>query len=225
MVRYRPLLYLSAMASAAYLLSQSRQPFPGSAAIKGCAVGGLALLALQLRALRPDAGLLALALVFSTAGDVLLDLDPRFFTFGLAAFLLAHLTYIALFVRNRARPLDAGLPRVAGVAAVLTGSAALSAWIVPSVDGLAVPVVLYIGAITAMVSLALLARLETPWVPVGAVLFLISDSLLAVNKFKTAVPWHEYLVWITYYLGQCGLALGFLAGGQRPHRTRAGPGV
>jgi uncharacterized membrane protein YhhN len=199
----RPLLFISAAASAIYLLT-------GGAAIKGCAVGALALLAMRARGAKRDAGLLALGLALSTVGDVLLDLDPKLFVFGLAAFLLAHLTYITLFVRNRARPLAPGPWRVAAVLAVLAYSATLSAWIVPSVGGLAVPVELYIGAITAMVSMAILARFEKPWVAVGAVLFLISDSLLAIHKFKTPVPLRNYLVWASYYLGQCGIALGFL---------------
>jgi len=199
----RPLLSISAAATAIYMLT-------GGAIIKGCAVGALALLALRARGARRDAGLLGLALALSTVGDVLLDLDPKLFVFGLAAFLLAHLTYISLFVRNRARPLAPGKWRVAVVIAVLAFSAALSVWILPSVGALAVPVVLYIGAITTMVSTAILARFEKPWVAVGAVLFLVSDALLAIHRFKTPVPLRDYLVWTTYYLGQCGIALGFL---------------
>jgi uncharacterized membrane protein YhhN len=89
----------------------------------------------------------------------------------------------------------------------------LSAWIVPSVGALAVPVVLYICALTAMVSTAILARFRQRWVAVGAILFLVSDSLLAVHKFKEPVPLRDYLVWSTYYLGQCGIALGYLSSG------------
>src|ERR1039457_4679552 len=62
-----------------------------------------------------------------------------------------------------------------------------------------------------MVISAILARFENPWVAVGAILFLISDSLLAVNKFKTPVPYRDFLVWSTYYAGQYGIAVGFLA--------------
>jgi uncharacterized membrane protein YhhN len=213
-VRSRPLLYISIVASATYLLTTPWQPFAASALVKGCAVGALALLALQPRGERRDAALLALGLAFSTAGDVLLDLNPRMFTFGLAAFLLAHLTYICLFARNRTPGIRLQPPRIAVVILVLAYSAALSAWIVPSVGALAVPVVVYICALTAMVSSAILARFRQPWVAVGAVLFLISDSLLAIHKFKAPVPLRDYLVWSTYYLGQCGIALGYLASGE-----------
>ena len=167
-------------------------------------MGALAVLALLAR----DALLLALGLAFSTLGDVLLDLDPRLFAFGLGAFLLAHLTYICLFTRNGIH-FDA--PRVGAVVAILAYSGALAMWIVPSVGALAVPVVFYICALTTMVLTAILARFRNRWVVVGAVLFLISDSLLAIHKFKTPVLLHDYLVWTTYYLGQCGIALGYLA--------------
>jgi uncharacterized membrane protein YhhN len=65
-------------------------------------------------------------------------------------------------------------------------------------------------AITAMVISAILGRFENPWVAVGAILFLISDSVLAVNKFKTPVPYRDFIVWSTYYTGQYGIAIGFL---------------
>jgi uncharacterized membrane protein YhhN len=209
-MRSRPLLWVSAVASAVYLLTARWQPYPGSALVKGCAVGALAVLALRSRGQRRDAGLLALGLAFSTAGDVLLDLDPRLFAFGLGAFLLAHLTYICLFVRNRTTGIRLRPPQLAAVLPIVAYSAALSVWIVPSVGELAVPVVLYVCALTTMVCAAILARFRERWVAVGAILFLISDSLLAIHKFKEPVPMRDYLVWSTYYLGQCGIALGFL---------------
>jgi uncharacterized membrane protein YhhN len=209
-MRPRPLLYISAATSSFYLLTQRWQPFPGSALEKGCAVGALAVLAFGARGSRRDAGVLALGLAFSTAGDVLLDLDPRLFAFGLGAFLLTHLTYICLFARNRTRERRLDPAHLAAVLLVVLSSAALSVWIVPSTGALAVPVVLYICALTAMVSTAILARFRQPWVAVGAILFLISDALLAIHKFKTPVPLRDYLVWTTYYLGQCGIALGYL---------------
>ncbi|MGA2134741.1 MAG: lysoplasmalogenase [Bryobacteraceae bacterium] len=214
-MRCRPLLYVSAIASAAYLLTTPWQPFPGSAALKGIPVGALAVFALLARGTRRDAGVLAIGLAISAMGDVLLNLDPHFFVFGLGAFLLTHITYICLFVRNRNACIRLDPPLVAGVLLILASSATLAAWIVPSVGDLAVPVVLYICAITAMVSTALLARFPRRWVAIGAVLFLISDSLLAVQRFKMPVPLDDYLVWTTYYLGQCGIALGYLGSAGR----------
>lgn len=202
----RVLLYVSIGASAVYLAT-------GNALVKGCAVGLLAVVAWRSRSVRRDANVLALALAFSTAGDVLLDLDPRMFPFGLGAFLLAHVTYIALFVRNRTIEGRAGWGRFAAVTVILAFSAGLAAWIVPSVGNLAAPVVLYICALTGMVSTAILGRFRSPWVVVGAILFLISDALLAIDKFKSPVPLRDVLVWTTYYLGQFGIAAGYLTSG------------
>lgn len=207
---YGWLVYLSAIASLLYLASGQWQPFPFTAELKGIPVGALAGLALLMRGTRRDAEVLSIGLAFSAAGDVLLDLDPRFFVFGLGAFLLTHVTYIVLFARNRTAGIRLDPAQLAAVVMVVAMSATLSAWIVPSVGGLAAPVLLYIAAITTMVCTAILARFELPWVAVGAVLFLISDSLLAIDKFKMPVPFRGYLVWSTYYLGQCGIALGFL---------------
>jgi uncharacterized membrane protein YhhN len=206
-----PLFCVSVACAVVYLATTPLRPYPGSAAVKGGAAGALALLAFLSRRQKPDAALLALGLAFSTAGDILLDLNAQWFTFGLVAFLLTHATYIALYTRNTARPLVVSPSLMVASVAVVAYSAALSVWIVPSVGKLAVPVVLYICALTAMVVTAILARFERPWVVVGAVLFMISDSLLAVDRFKTPVPLRDYLVNGTYYLGQYGIALGFLS--------------
>jgi uncharacterized membrane protein YhhN len=212
-MRSRPLLYISAATSVFYLLTQRWQPFAGSALVKGCAVGALAALALRSRGVRRDAGVLALGLAFSTAGDVLLDLDPRLFAFGLGAFLLAHLTYIGLFARNRTPGIRLDPAHLAAVLLIVVASATLAVWIVPSAGALAAPVVVYVCALTTMVSAAILARFRQPWVAVGAILFLVSDALLAIHKFKMPVPLHNYVVWSTYYLGQCGIALGYIRSG------------
>jgi uncharacterized membrane protein YhhN len=51
------------------------------------------------------------------------------------------------------------------------------------------------------------------WNPIGCsdlVLFPTSDSILAINKFKSPGPMAGYLIWATYYLAQYGIAIGFL---------------
>ncbi|HLK22348.1 MAG TPA: lysoplasmalogenase [Bryobacteraceae bacterium] len=181
--------------------------FTGGVVLKGLAVGPLAVLAFV-----SASPMLGAALAVSTLGDVLLDLDPeKLFVFGLGSFLLAHLIYLWTFIRNRTRPLALGVAQIVPTALVLVYSVSVSAWLLPSLGGLIVPVAIYMCAITAMVLSAILARFSNPWVAVGAILFLISDSLLAINKFKTPVPLRDVLVWSTYYAGQFAIANGFLA--------------
>jgi uncharacterized membrane protein YhhN len=204
---HRILRWLSVVSSFVYLVTQPWQPYPGSFIVKGMSVGPLALLAFV-----AGSPMLGLALALSTLGDILLDLDPqRLFVFGLGSFLVAHVVYIFLFVRNRRRTITVGAARVLLAVLVLLYSIAVSAWLLPSLGGLIVPVAIYMCAITAMVVSAILARFQNPWIVVGAILFLISDSLLAVNKFKTPVPYRDFLVWSTYYAGQYAIATGFLA--------------
>ena len=204
---YRMLRRLSIVCGVLYLVTQPWQPYPGSFVVKGLSVGPLAVLAFL-----AGSPLLGMALALSTVGDVLLDLDPdRLFVFGLGSFLVAHLVYIPVFVRNRSRTIALSAPRLLVAALVLLYSIAVSSWLLPSLGNLMVPVAIYMCAITAMVVSAILARFPNPWVAAGAILFLISDSLLAVNKFKTPVPYRDFLVWSTYYAGQYGIAIGFLA--------------
>jgi uncharacterized membrane protein YhhN len=203
---HRILRWLSVGSGCVYLVTQPWQPFSGSFIVKGMSVGPLALLAFV-----AGSPVLGLALALSTLGDILLDLDPqRLFVFGLGSFLVAHVVYIFLFVRNRRRTIPVGASRVVLAVVVLLYSVAVSAWLLPSLGGLIVPVAIYMCAITAMVVSAILARFQNPWIVVGAILFLISDSLLAVNKFKAPVPYRDLLVWSTYYVGQYGIAIGFL---------------
>ena len=213
--RTRILRLLSILCAAGYLVSQAWQPYTGSWLLKGMCVGTLAVMALANRL-----PMLGTALALSTAGDILLDLDPdRLFVYGLALFLLAHLTYIFLFVRNRPRPLLIDLAQTAIVILICLYSGAISAWLLPGLGALTIPVVAYILVITVMVVTSILTQFSSQWVVSGAVLFLASDSLLAVNKFKTPVPLRDYLVWSTYYLAQYGIASGFLR--QRRQNSRA----
>jgi uncharacterized membrane protein YhhN len=70
---------------------------------------------------------------------------------------------------------------------------------------------IYAGAITAMTASAILAGFSRPHVLIGALLFMISDSLIAAARFKAGWAPAAYLVWPTYYLGQYGISVGFLS--------------
>ena len=186
-------------------------PFPGSVAVKGLSIALLAVLALV-----RGFPLLALALTVSSVGDVLLDLDPKgLFVAGLSAFLAAHIIYTVLFVRAWSRFRWAVIP-------VLLYAAGFSIWLAPRLGPLTVPVSLYIFVITAMSSAAICSRFPL-WVPIGAVLFLASDSLLATAKFAGTFPLRDYLVWGTYYAAQFSIATGVMLSGSltdnKPHNT------
>lgn len=217
------LLITSLACSAVYLFTQRWQPFPGSVVIKALSIAPLAMLAFRLlrepdehasglpRRRDHDGLILAAALGLSCLGDIFLDLDPAgFFVHGLLAFLSAHLVYILLFVRNWQRPLRPAGWQWMLTALVLLYSLLLASWLAPSLNQLAGPVMVYVCVITLMTLTAILAGFAKPWVVGGAILFMISDSLIAAQRFKTPAPFSDYLIWATYYLAQYGIAIGFL---------------
>jgi alkenylglycerophosphocholine hydrolase len=200
-MRDRALLGVSLGLSLVYILTVNAS-FPGRFAVKAGSIAVLSVMAL-LRGHRA----LALGLFLSSIGDALLDISGKLFTAGLFAFLCAHLAYIAAFIRGRVHaPL--GMARWAAIGAVTAFSCGFAAWLIPSAGTLALPVTLYMGAITAMVVSSIAACLPGVWAPSGAVLFLISDAILAANRFKTPIAGRDYLVWGTYYFGQMLIALG-----------------
>lgn len=202
----RVLTAISVAAGFSYLATGPWHPFPGSVWLKGMAMAPLAVLAFALaRQYGRPLAYLGIALALSCAGDVLLDLDPSLFTFGLAAFLLAHVEYATLWLMFRPLPFRTTLQRGAVALLVIVLALALGSWLAPGLGPLAAPVGLYIFAITIMVVSACVSRFPAG-VLLGAVLFLISDSVLAVDKFKTTVPGRGWIVWSTYYVGQLLIA-------------------
>lgn len=147
---------------------------------------------------------LALGLGFGMLGDVLLAWDGQgLFVFGLAAFLLGHLAYImALRPFHR---LVAGLLLPYGVVAAVILSLM---W--PQLGALLLPVLLYIGVILAM-SLATLHAHGSNWpLKLGGLLFIVSDSLLGLNKFWQPLPGAGSAIMLTYYAAQYALVYGML---------------
>ncbi|RUR69567.1 hypothetical protein EJP67_21160 [Variovorax guangxiensis] len=151
-------------------------------------------------------GLLLAGLVASLAGDVLLMGPGGMFVPGLVCFLLAHLAYIALF------RIGVGLfPRPGALAATLLVGAGMYAFLwhggLPA--ALRIPVGAYVVVIACMAAQAIgraaVLRRADPsaaWVAVGACFFMLSDSLLAINKFVAPLPLAQLWVLATYYAAQ-----------------------
>jgi uncharacterized membrane protein YhhN len=159
---------------------------------------------LGLFALIQRAWLAGFGLLFSSAGDVLLELDGLF-VFGMAAFGIAHICYTIAFVNliRRDGPNIGAWPLAAAILAI---SIVLGVWLAPGMAELTTPALIYQAIISVMVMLALLSR--APLIArVGAVIFMLSDTLIAVGMFRdVAVPVGS--VWITYAAAQIMLAWG-----------------
>jgi len=142
---------------------------------------------------------LVAALAFSLLGDVFLMLPADLFLAGLGAFLVAHLAYVGAF----AGPV---VPRLVWLAVVVGVLAPVAARILRAVPdrALRTPVAVYSLAISLMVASAV-ASASTVAIT-GAVLFLVSDMLIAWNRFVQPRPWAPLAIIVTYHLGQLGLA-------------------
>ena len=140
-------------------------------------------------------GLLLAAFVFSLVGDVFLMLPGRFIP-GLVSFLVAHLFFVALFKR--------GVPWFASrraLACTLGAAALMYAVLFPNLPPvLKVAVACYALVIAAMAAQAI--GRGPLGVAAGAVLFMLSDSLLAINKFAVPLPMAQFFVLATYYAAQ-----------------------
>ena len=162
------------------------------------------IVVLGVYALSQRAWLAGWGLLFSSAGDVLLELDGLF-VFGMAAFGIAHICYAAAFVNliRRDGPNIGAWPLAM---AVLGISIVLGVWLAPGMGALTAPALIYQLIISFMVMLAVLSK--APLVArIGAGLFMLSDTLIAVGMFRdVAVP--PGSVWITYAAAQIMLAWG-----------------
>ncbi len=152
------------------------------------------------------------ALVGSAAGDFLLAMpwwEPSF-VLGLAAFLVAHLCFLAALLPLRVR----STPRLAAAAVVVAACIALLVWFWPKLiaEGMAIPVVVYIAVLGAMVCAALLARLPTPWTALGAVCFAVSDAMIGINKFVLGSETLAVPIWWAYATSLVLITAGFFFG-------------
>ena len=93
-------------------------------------------------------------------------------------------------------------------AVIPTFAVAYSVVLWPNLGALAIPVMLYTAAIVVMAMLSL--RVRAIEVPLGAVLFMVSDSLISLEKFLWQAAWVGPLVWITYALAQLMMTRGML---------------
>ena len=159
-----------------------------------------------LRGLAP--ALLLVAIVLSWGGDASLTLaGDLWFVVGLASFLLAHVAYIALFLR-----MPGGGPRLpAWTACYAVWYLVFLAMLGPHLGALLAPVAVYGLVLGVMAALA--GRLGG-LIATGGALFVVSDSVLALGRFLPGYDFgpHDVVVMSTYVAAQGLIALGVVKG-------------
>ncbi|MFJ8514802.1 lysoplasmalogenase [Lysinibacillus xylanilyticus] len=145
--------------------------------------------------------LIVIGLVFCMVGDYTL----QWFLIGLTSFLIGHIFYIFAFSSTNERQ----VPTWAKIVLLVYG-ASMAVWIAGTVFSsgeivLGIAVIAYISVILTMGWTAI--RTGSTYATIGALLFISSDSYLAINKFVMPLPFSHEFIMLTYYSAQILIAL------------------
>jgi len=181
---------------------------------------GLFYLFARNKKFNPLAGLMTGALVFSWCGDVLLMLQNRYaniFIFGLATFLIAHIFYILVYRKAKFEnqgELNPSFVRTRIIFLIFIGSM-LIFMLYSNLGEMLIPVILYTGVIITMGIFAVMRRGWTTdksfiMVYSGALLFIMSDAMIGINRFLNPIVQARLLIMATYIAAQFLIVKGIL---------------
>ena len=160
--------------------------------------------------------LILLGLVFSWLGDLFLLFEtktPLFFICGLASFLLTHVCYIIYFLNSPASSISGLKKRPIIFLLVIVYGGSLFASLFPYLGALKIPVLVYAIVICSMLLCAVhvYPKVNAPsnkFYVIGALLFVVSDSLLAVNKFYHPIYLAHVWIMLSYCMAQYLIVVG-----------------
>jgi len=147
-----------------------------------------------------------IALEFSFFGDVLLMFSGKlFFMAGLISFLMAHILFIKIVI-NRIQKISILKGVIASIPFFLI-FVGLIYFLKNSLNELWIPVIIYGITISTFGAVSLLdflqsKTLKSVWMLAGAIIFILSDSLLAIHKFYSPNSVFEVLIMVTYIVAQ-----------------------
>ncbi|HEY3430129.1 MAG TPA: lysoplasmalogenase [Cyclobacteriaceae bacterium] len=167
------------------------------------------------------AGTVLLAIVFSCLGDTLLMLqksNPNYFMFGLGSFLVAHIFYIFAYRQHQGEDSAdelQGLQKIRFALPVVLSGTGLVVILYNHLGDLRIPVLVYAAVLTYMVLTALFRFGKTntgsfTMVFGGAILFMISDSLIAISKFLEPISMGGFWIMTTYISAQFLIVRGLI---------------
>lgn len=166
----------------------------------------------------PAKGLVLCGLFFSWLGDIALLLEDRhalLFIAGLICFLITHICYIIYFGKlAAANTAPSLLRRMPWLALLVTAyGISLVAFLYPKLGDLRLPVIVYAAVICTMLLFSIhvfnkVNRTSGLLYTGGALFFVLSDSLLAINKFYAAFTGAGVAIMLTYCAAQFCIVQG-----------------
>ena len=159
-----------------------------------------------------------IGILFSLAGDIALMFIDRFFTLGLAAFLLGHISYLIGFNTPPSQTTTAWsfiLAIIIGLGSVRVLRRIVGSMRAKGQNRLVIPVLIYGTVITLMLLAAMLTLFRLDWdaiaallVSFGAALFYFSDIVLAWHRFVAPIKNGRMLNIGMYHLAQIAIVVG-----------------
>ena len=162
--------------------------------------------------------LMLAGLFFSWAGDVVLEFSKNngnIFILGLVCFLLAHIMYLTAFFIT---PGNNSIPtnRIWLLIPVIIYGIVLVSYLYSDLAEMRLPVLLYTLVILTMLTGAMnrkdkVNKRSYYLVLSGAILFVISDSSIAVNKFSHQFESSGIVIMSTYIVAQYLIVSGYIS--------------
>ena len=213
------IIFLYLLTGILYLFFQSWQSVAMEFLLKSLIIP--VLIVLFLVNIRPAGNVLhwffLAALIFSWLGDVLLDIPKSagdFFIPGLLSFLSAHIMYLTLFFKTPGPGLI-NWKRIYLLLPVICYGVLLVCYLYPGLGLMRLPVILYASAILIMVTSTInrfrkVNRLSYYLVLAGSVLFLVSDSGIAISRFHHYFKGSSLFIMSTYIMAQLLIVAGYI---------------
>ncbi len=162
--------------------------------------------------------LLTAGLIFSWMGDIFLLFENKhalFFIFGLVSFLTTHIFYIFYFLRIKSSGISILKKQPLVIVLVLAYGVTLVWLLFPYLNDLKLPVIVYAAVICSMLlsSLHIVLKVNKKaagYYMSGATAFVVSDSLLAINKFYQPFACADTFIMLTYCAAQYFIIRGYI---------------
>jgi uncharacterized membrane protein YhhN len=189
-----------------HIITDHKKNYPATYVFKPLTVIIIIAAVFQYTSMDSYAILIIGGLILSLFGDIFLMLKQQKFIAGLSSFLLAHLVYIFAFYQALQSSVNwltlsyFALPGLLYYGYLYGGLGKLKA-----------PVFIYVCAIVLMAFFSFNAYLQNPSTAmlaafIGALIFMVSDATLALNKFKVSFGAAQAIILSTYYTAQWAIA-------------------
>jgi uncharacterized membrane protein YhhN len=217
--RFSQLLLTMSIVSSFLYWTALVHPFSGylHMSIKWFSIATLIMIVFRFLTCKQDLFLVT-AMVFHSLGDLFLAHPySDWLLYSLGPFLLGHVFYIMTFKSDlpEYQKLKAtlSLAKKALITASVIYMVVMGSILIPALmhTPIAIPIALYMVIVSLMVVLSVLPQYKSPLMTVGCWMYIVSDSLIAIDRFYAPLPYPlTYLSWPLYYVGQVLISLGLL---------------